>query len=416
MERTRSYLLFAACALLVGCGGGGSGGGVDAATDGGTVDADADADADSDADADADSDADADADSDADADAGADGGADGGPSGLDFTVLTYNVGNPDSADEFYPLRLQSQAYEDHMAGVIQELAPDVVFLQEVLSAKTCEAFTEADSSKTCYEWATRPRPAQRLLGPDYSIVCDARDHVECVGVRTGFGLIDGVEEGGYVEDGAETPALPLPPCVWADDECTDDLCDEESTVSAITVTTAAGPLRVVHMHPMAQVSSAISGDPCRADQLRQVFEGAVLGAEPPLVDGAPRAIVAGDWNLGLEVYWARTMFGSSDAADVFDQYIDCPVGCSFTDRDPRDGGGARYSTTSAVWDFLDDLGLPVAIDHVVVSEGLDGSCAVRDDSGDPGRERLDAQFAGLGELGADERIDHYAVTCDMHLP
>jgi hypothetical protein len=420
----RSVFTFLAAVLLAAaCSEEGNGGDADTDSDSdvGTdsdsdADADTDADTDADADSDADTDSDADADADTDTDSDADTDADTDPVGVDFTVLDYNVGNPDSADPYYPLRMQSQAYEDHVAGVIQELAPAIVFLQEVLSAKTCEAFTETDPTKTCYEWTTRPRPAERLLGPDYSVVCDARDHVECVGVRIDFGTIEGLAPGEYVESGAETPELPLPSCDWAAGECTDDLCDAESTVSAITVSTDAGPLRVAHLHPMAQVSAFVSGDPCRTEQLLQVFEGYVLDSEEPLVAGADRALAIGDWNLGLEVYWWRTGlgFGPSDADDVFDEYVNCD-GCAFFDRDPRDEWGDRYSTTSVAYEWMDDLGLPIAIDHVVVSAGIDGACAVHDDGGDPATERLDAYFPGLGELGEDERIDHYAITCDLHV-
>jgi hypothetical protein len=398
--------------LATACTDEGGGGSPDAGD--GDADADSDSDTDVDSDTDTDSDADTDSDTDTETESESESETDTGFVAVDFTAMTYNVGNPDSADPYYPLRMQSQDYEDYMAGEIQWLAPDIVFLQEVLSAKTCEAFVETDPSKTCYEWDTRPRPAERLLGPDYSIVCDARDHVECVGVRTDFGTIDGLAPGEYAESGAETPELPLPPCVWAEDECTDDLCDAESTVSAVTVHTDAGPLRVVHLHPMAQVSAAISGDACRTEQLLQVFEGYVVGWEDPLVSGADRAIAAGDWNLGLEVYWARTMFSSADADDVFYEFVGCD-GCGFADVDPRDGVGDRYSTTSVAWTWLDDVGLPIAIDHVVVSDGIDGECLVHDDGGEPTTERLDYWYSGLDDLGADERIDHYAITCDLHV-
>jgi hypothetical protein len=397
--------LLPALALVAACLGAcssGAGGDPDAG------DTDADADADSDGDADGDADADADADGDTDTGTGTDTGEPW--TDIEFTLLTYNVGNPDAADPFYPLRLQSQDYEGHLAAVIQQLAPDVVVLQEVLSAKTCEAFVETDPGKTCFDWDERPRPAARLLGPDYSVVCDARDHVECIGVRVDFGVIDGVEPGGWVEDGAETPPLPLPPCVWAEGGCTNALCDAESTVSAVTVHTAAGPLRVVHVHPMAQVSAFVSGDPCRAAQLRQVFEGFVAGDEEPLDGAWDRVVVAGDWNLGLEVYWARTLVGPAESADVWYEHVGCDT-CLYSDLDPRDFWGTRYTTTSAVPSYMDDLGLPVAIDHVVTSLGMGGSCVVHDAGGMAGTEPLDAAFPGLADLGESERIDHYGIEC-----
>ena len=342
-------------------------------------------------------------------DAGDDADADGGtvdPTPVPFTVLTYNVGHGDAEYPNYPLRLWSQSYEDYVGSVIRQMAPDIVVLQEVLSGKTCEIFNEIDPNKTCYEWDTRLRPAMRLIGPGYSVVCDQREQVECIGVKIAFGTIDGVEPGAYVETGAHTPALPLPGCNWAAGECDNDRCDAESTVSDVLVHTAAGPLRVVHMHPSAQVSAFVSGDPCRARQLRQVFENGIVPGDVSMVRPGEQALILGDWNVGLEVYGVRTMFGPSEADDVWYQYIGCPT-CVFTDLDPRDGGGQRYSTTSAnAW-----VGI-VAIDHVVTTNEITGSCVVHDDDGMPNTTRLDSGYPYLNQLG-DSRIDHYGISCEM---
>ncbi len=337
--------------------------------------------------------------------------ADGGenpPQPVTFTALTFNIGNPDADHPTYPLRMWSQSYENYIGAVIQAMAPDVVVLQEVLSGKTCEAFTEIDPNKTCYQWDTRPRPAQRIIGPGYTIVCDQREQVECIGVKVAFGTIDGVDPGQYVETGALTPALPLPGCNWAAGECTNSKCDDESTVSAVLVHTAAGPLRVVHMHPMAQVSAFVSGDPCRAKQIRQVFENDVIAGDLSLIRPGEQALILGDWNLGLEIYNLRTIMGPSEADDVWNQYIDCPA-CPYTDMDPRDPSGQRYSTNSQnSWAGI------VAIDHVVASNEITGSCTIYDEGGMPGTEPLDAGYPHLSQLG-EGRIDHYAIFCEMTL-
>ncbi|MBU1239869.1 endonuclease/exonuclease/phosphatase family protein, partial [Myxococcota bacterium] len=329
---------------------------------------------------------------------------------LSFTSLTFNVGNPNDEDEYYPLRMKNVEYQTYMASVIQVMAPDVVVLQEVLSGKTCEAFTETDPALTCYEWDVADPPARRLLGPDYTIVCDGREQVECIGIHVTFGTIEGVGAGEYVEDGALTPSLPLPGCNWAAGGCTNDLCDDESTVSAVTVNTLAGPIRVVHMHPMAQVSATVAGDPCRALQIRQVFEDDVVSGEPALVTTGQAALILGDWNLGLEVYDLRTMFQPSDADDVWAQYIDCPQ-CLYTNLDPKNDSGERYSTTSN----LSGLGQVIAIDHVVTTRNITGTCTVHDEGGMPGTDPLDAAYPGLSSLGSDERIDHYGISCNLTL-
>jgi len=336
--------------------------------------------------------------------------ADGGtvdPVPVNFKVLTANVGHGNAEFPNYPLRLWSQSYEDYMGAIIQGMSPDVVVLQEVLSGKTCDAFTEIDPNKTCYDWDTRLRPAVRLIGPGYSIVCDQREQVECIGVKVAFGTIEGVEPGAYVELGAHTPGLPMPGCNWAEGECTNATCDDESTVSDVLVHTAAGDLRVVHMHPTAQVSAFVAADPCRADQLRQVFENGVLPGDVSMVRPGEQALIIGDWNVGLEVYSLRTIMQTSEADDVWYQYIDCPA-CAFTSLDPREGGnGDRYSTTSAnSWAGI------VAIDHVVVTNEITGACVVHDEGGMPGTDRLDVGYPHLDQLG-DSRTDHYAISCEM---
>ncbi|MBU1220103.1 hypothetical protein KKF34_10415 [Myxococcota bacterium] len=329
---------------------------------------------------------------------------------LSFTVLTYNIGNPDTEDPNYPLRMSSQSYEDYIGSVIRAMEPDIVVLQEVLSGKTCDVFTEINPNLTCYDWDTRERPARRILGGSYSIVCDQREQVECIGIKRSFGQIVGVPDGDYVDAGAYTPSLPLPGCNWAAGGCSNDLCDDESTVSAITVNTSHGPFRVVHMHPMAQIGLTAAGDPCRALQMRQVFEDDIVPGEDGLVLPSDTAVILGDWNIALEVYGLRTILQPSDADDVWNQYIGCPS-CDFIDHDPRDQGGNRYSTTSN----MSELGQIIAIDHVVTSTNISGNCTVFDEGGDPSTEPLDSGYSDLGNLGTDRRIDHYGISCSFTL-
>jgi GTP-binding protein len=49
-----------------------------------------------------------------------------------------------------------------------------------------------------------------------------------------------------------------------------------------------------------------------------------------------------------------------------------------TTIDPVDEVGDRYSTTSS-YDWLEDLGYPIAIDHIVISNGISGSCIIYSD-------------------------------------
>lgn len=322
----------------------------------------------------------------------------GGAFGSSVKVLTANIGNADDAEPNYPLRMSYQSYEEHVGAKIRELAPDVVFLQEVLPPQTCEAFTESDPARTCYDAANRPTPAQRILGEDYSIVCDNRLHVECIGIRTSFGTIDGVDAGGFVLTGAETPALPMAECSYFAGECDDTKCDREATVSAITITSKGTKIRVAHAHPNAAGSGAngvYSGEPCRYEQLVQYFEGdgALVGDSSPVIG-------AGDFNMDPEI------FSSDREKELWQKY----VGKSkrFAELGPpRDEFGKYYPTRV------------FAIDHVI-GDGLSGSCKVlsktykEDDPNmmPPLDDGYDFSQVPDGESFAG-RIDHNSIFCEL---
>jgi endonuclease/exonuclease/phosphatase family metal-dependent hydrolase len=326
------------------------------------------------------------------------------PDAVPVSVLDYNIGNPNADDEHYPLRLKDQAYEDHLGQELRALAPDVVFLQEVLPPTHCATFTETDAAYTCYDAANRESPIRRLLGDDYSIVCDARQHVECIGVRVGFGVIDGVTPGGFVLDGAATPPLPMDACNYAAGECSDDACDAEATVSAVTVTTDFGDLRVVHVHPNAAGANDMgvyTGAPCRARQLTQVFEGLAGFGDDPLVTSRP-TLIGGDFNMD------PVRLASDEEEALWQRHVG--PGQRFVDLNPVDAEGLQFATHSQ------NFGL--AIDHVL-ADRVTGGCMVHGDDAfgsDAGTLPLDAGFDWSqmpdGEFYAS-RIDHFALSCDL---
>jgi len=315
--------------------------------------------------------------------------APGDPTDGNVRFITFNVGNPDGDDPHYPLRLRDQAYEDFVRDAIASWRPDVIALQEVLPPHTCGSFVETDERRTCFEHALRAPAVRRLLGPDYSIACDARRQVECVGVHIAFGNIVGVEPGGLELMGAETPALPRRACEYSAGECREDLCDAESTVSAIDVDSIQGPLRVVHMHPNA---SGLTGDgipyvgtPCRVDQTEQGFALAT--------EGVP-TLMLGDWNFDPD----NTVLYRAEA-EVWRRFVGSDR--RFADHGQRDGLGRRVTTTH------DDPG-GFAIDHVI-TDFAEGDCQVV-------RPRFDEDFdfSTLGEGSDAGRIDHRPVLCDLY--
>jgi hypothetical protein len=318
-------------------------------------------------------------------------------------LLTWNVGNTNAADPHYAYRLAQRPYEDFVRDRIRAAAADVVFLQEVLPPEPCASFLERDASRTCHV-AAGPAPAvRRLLGPDYSIVCDRRRHLECIGVRTSFGAIAGVPPGALVLDGAETPALPFAPCDRLRGDCDEVHCDAEATVSAVSVDTPGGRIRLVHAHPMAPGKSGARvfwGEPCRLRQLEQVFEGGAGG--PALTSDAP-TLVAGDFNLD-----PVRLIGEREAS-LWSKYVG--AGRRFRDLTPRAPNGAQYGSRRGA--------LAVTTDHVLV-DGMAGACTVhgRGVGPDPGTEPLDAGFDWSTLPGGERdagRIDHFAITCELVL-
>jgi endonuclease/exonuclease/phosphatase family metal-dependent hydrolase len=326
---------------------------------------------------------------------------------LKLRLMTYNIGNPDDTDPNYALRLSYQSYEDYMAAQIQAQDADVVFLQEVLPPHTCEAFDETDPARTCYQASQRLAAAQRILGPGYSVVCDGRKNVECMGVKTSFGTFDGVEAGGFAVTGAETPPLPLESCVYALGECTKDKCDAESTVSAASVTTAKGPLRLVHAHPNAPGSTASGGfymgDACRKLQMQQVFEGLAGFGDTPLISTGPN-LIAGDFNMD------PVSFSTTAEVEQWDAWVG--EGKRFTDFGPADETGTHYGTRYGA--------LGAAIDHVL-AESAKGECKVFGEAElgpVSGTERLDQGFDFASLPGGTDfagRLDHFAIVCDLEI-
>jgi hypothetical protein len=320
-------------------------------------------------------------------------------------LMTYNVGTP-GGDPRYVYRIADQAYEDCVGARIRAVAPDVVLLQEVLAPARCAAFVESDAARTCREGTLREPAVRRLLGPGYTIACDARSHVECVGVSTSFGSIVGVAPGALGLGAAETPALPLPPCDYAGGECDEARCDVESTVSAVTVETARGRLRVVHVHPSAPGTSAAGvfwSTACRSRQLRQVFDGLPDGGGGPLVT-SDVTVIAGDFNLD------PVRLIDEPTRMVWQRHVG--EGRRFRDLTPSARDGTQYGTRRG--------NFGIAADHVL-ADRLAGRCTVHGHAigVDPGTRPLDADCVGLlPDAGAASarRIDHFAITCELEWP
>jgi hypothetical protein len=288
-------------------------------------------------------------------------------------VLTYNIGNG-LKEEPYPLRIRDQSYEDYVGERIREEAPDIVLLQEVLSPTHCAEFEETDPTRTCYAWEDRPAAAQRLLGDEYTIACDANMHVECIGVRIDFGTIDSLEPGEFGLEAALTEELPGPPCDYLSGDCNGRRgdCDAESSISTVVVSTATRKIRIVHAHPTA------IGETCLEKQVTQSFD---------LVDDLP-TVIGGDWNFD------PTRLTDAIPASIWFDWVG--EGQRFHSHDGR-REQCRLDRTSA--------GQNASLDRVA-TDFAEGGCHAWD------APRLDDGFDY--ETLDGNPIDHFAVLCDLY--
>lgn len=207
-----------------------------------------------------------------------------------FTVLSANVGNSDPRCAFQLLKLCRSEVESRLASNIAKIRPEVVALQETVPDHLCESAPLVDSGHVCAGVYSEPQ-VRRLLGPDYSIVCEESNLIECIGIRTDVGEIVGCELGALC--GSDRVAS-IPPS-----------CRTHLTIFAATVRVRGRTFDMVNAHPENRSAE------CRLDSLRQVFEGDLIQQE--------RALILGDLNLdpwlGNDVsteYW-NTQVGPAEA-------------------------------------------------------------------------------------------------------
>ena len=190
-------------------------------------------------------------------------------SGDGFTFLTANVGNFDPLCLPYYMKLCRKDVEARIAANIQALRPDVVAIQETMPYQLCERYPVAVPGSICTEPEGIPQ-IRKLLGPDYTIVCDARNGFECIGVRVDVGEIAGCESGGM----CETDRL----------DRQGEGCRWNMALMAATVHVKGRTFDLVNAHPESKSAE------CRLTSIRQIFE-------PDGLVNQPHVLVAGDLNL-----------------------------------------------------------------------------------------------------------------------
>ncbi len=278
-----------------------------------------------------------------------------------ITVVLANVGNvnvPGCADQVY--KLCQRPVEARAAAAFGALRPDLAGLIEVLPPSLCERAPSGVPSNLCSSPLEPASQVVRLLGDDVAEGCDERFGWDCIGVR----------RGGPV---TLTGALRTRPVLEA---CSDD----GFTVSTGTVRFRGWPIAVAVAHPDS------GDDPCRAAQLRDLFDDGLPDAGPALVLG----------DLNVDFYRE-----DSESAAVMQAIVPARFAALSTDElSSFPGAPSQLDPTGETLD--NDVALPAgplgprALDHVL-ARGLTGSCDV---------QRVDG---GGG-------MDHRAQVCKVQIP
>ncbi|MBN1659792.1 MAG: endonuclease/exonuclease/phosphatase family protein [Anaerolineae bacterium] len=251
------------------------------------------------------------------------------------------------------VKLCRRDVEQRLARNIQALRPDLVAIQEVLPEWLCRKWRLALPGSVCAGDDDVPQ-IRRLVGPDYSIICDGRNQFECIAVHTDAGRIEGVEPGelaitGRIDrDGVEG-------------------CRRSVSIVVATVEIRGRVFDVVNAH-------AENRDPaCRLAAIRQIFEGDQLVREP-------QVLLTGDYNMdpwreddASTHYWRQQVGMAGHHAFIYHSGI--------AEKQPPHPT-LRYPFLARTYDH-------------VASNFLTGVCEILGES--PGTERLD------GGRGCDHR-------------
>ncbi|HOO55626.1 MAG TPA: hypothetical protein PLN69_02310 [bacterium] len=295
---------------------------------------------------------------------------------VEFSLLTANVGNADvmNCGSDYVYKLCLSAWEKKIAEGISEKHPDIVSLQEVYNADHCaEKKPEKSKKKICYRYKERSvyQQVRRLLGPDYTIVCDGRMNYECIGVKKGFADVAGCEPGEICySEAAVTHDVP-------------DGCSPSAVIFGVDLSVNGKRIRVVNGHPIA------TDRVCRAGEIKRMFEG-YDDVLPLALDEVP-TLIMGDMNM--------------------DPYNGSPENEDVTSWLKHVGEGKRYYYLSGIAEhdppYVTCAGR--VLDHVITNSA-GGKCVTL--GGAPDVKRLDGYPVGKPIQDAP---DHLAVFCNLNI-
>jgi len=191
-----------------------------------------------------------------------------------YLVMTANVGNSDWDCTPYKWKLCKNVVEQKLREHLQIVKPDIIALQELLPPWLCQNASETGPNEVCHNPQNIPQ-VRRLLGPDYTIVCEPHVQYECLGVKKDIGHVNGCPDGGF--------------CYSARSADPGKNCDAGFSISSITVQLNNGAVfDVVNAHPQSWSAS------CRANMLLRAFNGDT--EDPPIIQN-DKVLILGDFNL-----------------------------------------------------------------------------------------------------------------------
>lgn len=188
-----------------------------------------------------------------------------------ITILTANLGNLSPKCRRFMNNLCDKNVEQRIAASIRQLRPDIVAFQEVMAPSQC-ADDETQLS-VCGLEDNGPQ-VRRLVGQEYSLVCDVRNGYECVGIHVDVGEILDCPRGDM--------------CVNARTVGPIDGCDNGFTASVATV-----QLDTNDRFDLANIHLQSSSDLCRIQLLNSLLDE--NDRSPVLIER--NAIITGDFNL-----------------------------------------------------------------------------------------------------------------------
>lgn len=235
-----------------------------------------------------------------------------------LTLLQANVGNVAPVCSLQARsKLCQQDVEDRIAARIKAISPDIVSLQEILPDWICREGKAGSRGQACHNYSQRAVRDQvrRLLGDNYTIVCEPFQSWDCVAVKKDLVRVLPDAQGRSCPPGALCGTERLsggdPAALNKDESYThyraatiESPLDNGFHIMAVDLELRGQTIRLINGHPQSGTKTEQSK--ARAEQIEGLFSRFGSG---------PKVLVAGDLNLDP--------FRQSDlSVQTFQRYVD----------------------------------------------------------------------------------------------